>query len=91
MICYTALSPHPPLLIPEIGGAKIQEIEQTVRGMREMARQLVDSCPETLVFLTPHGNIFADAISALGEKRLEGDFSNFAAGQVPASPMTWLC
>lgn len=77
MLTYTALSPHPPLLIPEIGGTRLRQVEQTQRGLQEMARQLVDSCPETIVFLTPHGNIFSDAISALGEKRLEGDFASF--------------
>ena len=77
MIIYAALSPHPPLLIPEIGGKRIQDVAATVAGMQQMARELVDSYPETVVFLTPHGNVFSDAFSALSEARLEGDFSNF--------------
>ncbi|NLW90959.1 MAG: AmmeMemoRadiSam system protein A [Syntrophomonadaceae bacterium] len=77
MITYTALSPHPPLLIPEIGGARLGDVSKTQQGLEEMARQMVDSCPETIVFLTPHGNIFSDALSALGDKELEGDFANF--------------
>ncbi|MGE5389586.1 MAG: AmmeMemoRadiSam system protein A [Deltaproteobacteria bacterium] len=77
MITYTALSPHPPLLIPEIGGARIKDVSKTRQGMQELARELVDSCPETIVFLTPHGNIFSDALSALGGKQLQGDFANF--------------
>jgi len=77
MITYTALSPHPPLLIPEIGGSRLKDVKNTGQGLQEMARQLVDSCPETLVFLTPHGNIFSDALSALGDKQLEGDFASF--------------
>lgn len=77
MITYTALSPHPPLLIPEIGGVRLGDVSKTQQGLQEMARQLVDSCPETIVFLTPHGNIFSDALSALSDKVLEGDFANF--------------
>lgn len=77
MITYAALSPHPPLLIPEIGGERIQDVAATVEGMQQMARELVDSYPETVVFLTPHGNVFSDAVSALSEPGLEGDFSNF--------------
>lgn len=77
MITYAALSPHPPLLIPEIGGERIQDVAATVEGMRQMARELVDSYPETVVFITPHGNVFSDAVSALSEPGLEGDFSNF--------------
>jgi AmmeMemoRadiSam system protein A/AmmeMemoRadiSam system protein B len=77
MITYAALSPHPPLLIPEIGGKRIWDVAATVEGMQMMAKELVDSYPETVVFLTPHGNVFSDAISALSEPALEGDFSNF--------------
>ena len=77
MITYAALSPHPPLLIPEIGGERIQDVAATVEGMQQMARELVDSYPETVVFLTPHGNVFSDAVSALSEVTLEGDFSDF--------------
>jgi len=81
MITYTALSPHPPLLIPEIGGNRFNDVKNTQQGLQEMARQLVDSCPETVVFLTPHGNIFSDALSALGDKELEGDFASFGCHQ----------
>ncbi|WP_054696263.1 AmmeMemoRadiSam system protein A [Syntrophomonas palmitatica] len=79
MITYGVLSPHPPLLIPDIGGSRIREVETSRRGMREMSRQLVESCPETIIFLTPHGNVFSDALSALGENLLQGDFSNFGS------------
>jgi AmmeMemoRadiSam system protein A len=77
MISYAALTPHPPILIPEIGGERLKEARDSRAGMQAMARQLVESCPESLVFLTPHGNVFADAISALGERTLQGDFANF--------------
>lgn len=77
MITYAALSPHPPLLVPEIGGERIKDVARSAEGMRQMARELVDSCPETVIFITPHGNVFADAISALADSRLEGDFSDF--------------
>ncbi|MGS0765714.1 AmmeMemoRadiSam system protein A [Syntrophomonas curvata] len=77
MITYAALSPHPPLLVPEIGGERIKDVAGSVAGMRQMARELADSCPETVIFITPHGNVFADAISALADSQLKGDFSNF--------------
>jgi len=85
MISYAALSPHPPLLIPEIGGRQIKDVAQSVEGMRRMARELVESSPETIVFITPHGNVFADAISILASPRLEGDFANFGKPQIRTS------
>ncbi len=32
------ICPHPPLLIPEIGGSAIADIEATVQGMHRLAR-----------------------------------------------------
>ncbi|MGI5912003.1 MAG: AmmeMemoRadiSam system protein A [Syntrophomonadaceae bacterium] len=85
MITYAALSPHPPLLIPEIGGDQMKEVVASEKGMQQMARQLIESCPETIVFITPHGNVFADAISILADSKLEGDFANFGNPQIKAS------
>lgn len=81
MITYTALSPHPPLIIPEIGGNRIAEVQSTVDGLRRMTRELAAAEPETIVFLTPHGNVFADALSSLGEPVLRGDLAAFGARQ----------
>ena len=72
MITYLAYTPHPPIIIPEVGGERLHEAATTIIGMKEMARQTADSGPETLVFLTPHGNVFRDAISCLGEPQQIG-------------------
>lgn len=81
MITYAALSPHPPLLVPEIGRERLNDVACSAAGMRQMARELADTCPETVIFLTPHGNVFADAISVLADSELKGDFSNFGNSQ----------
>ncbi|NLU48218.1 MAG: AmmeMemoRadiSam system protein A [Syntrophomonadaceae bacterium] len=81
MIAYAALSPHPPLIVPEIGGSRLKEVQSTVDGMQQMARELAASSPETIVFLTPHGNVFADALSSLGQPILKGYLANFGARQ----------
>lgn len=79
MITYLAFSPHPPLIVPAVGGGRIKDVQATVDGMKEMARKAAGRRPETLVFLTPHGNVFSDAISCLGGIRLKGDMSGFNA------------
>jgi len=81
MLTYTALSPHPPLIIPYIGGERLQDVKSTVTAMKAMAEQMAQSHPETVVFFTPHGNVFADCITALVEPRLYGDFSLFGIRQ----------
>jgi AmmeMemoRadiSam system protein A len=79
MITYAALSPHPPLIIPDIGGENIEDVHETVQGMQTMARELLYSSPDTIIFLTPHGNVFSDAIAGLSEPVLEGDFLQFGS------------
>lgn len=81
MLTYAALSPHPPLIIPEIGGARLKDVQPTVEGLQHLAREMAASEPETVIFLTPHGNVFADALSSLGQPILTGDLANFGARQ----------
>ncbi|WP_169303766.1 hypothetical protein [Syntrophothermus lipocalidus] len=40
MIVYGALMPHPPIIVPEIGGADLLEAQATVQGMRELAQRV---------------------------------------------------
>lgn len=81
MITYAALSPHPPLIIPEIGQQRLHQVQSTVNGLRRLAKELADTEPETVIFLTPHGNVFADALSSLGQPQLKGDMKAFGAKQ----------
>lgn len=77
MISYTCFSPHPPLIIPEIGGDNLKQVKDTVNGMESIASQMAEISPDVIAFLTPHGNVFADCLSCLGEPQLKGDFNAF--------------
>ncbi len=79
MITYTALTPHPPLIIPSVGGGRIREVASTVQAMEYVARELAAASPQTLVVLTPHGNVFSDCITCLSELVLSGDFKAFGS------------
>lgn len=83
MIVYGALMPHPPIIVPEIGGADLLEAQATVQGMRELAQEVCRHTPETLVFITPHGNVFSDTLSLLcGQAVLKGDLGAFGHPEV---------
>lgn len=85
MITYAALTPHPPIIIPEIGQVRTKEAEATIMGMQSAARELVQSSPDTVIFLTPHGNVFADCFTCLIEPRLTGNLASFGQPQVASS------
>ncbi|NLN15917.1 MAG: AmmeMemoRadiSam system protein A [Firmicutes bacterium] len=76
-ICLGCLSPHAPLLIPDVGGADIRKVRATRAAMEEMGRWVWEAKPQTVVVISPHATVFYDAVGIMTEKRLEGDFGSF--------------
>lgn len=85
MITYAGLTPHPPIIIPEVGRGREREAGSTIAGMQSLAEELLLSSPDTIIFLTPHGNVFADCITCLTEPRLTGNLANFGRPEVRTS------
>lgn len=84
-IVYGMISPHPPLLIPEIGGARIKEAERTDRALKTAGKKLVSYSPDTAVIITPHGKISETKVRLYSSPFLEGDFSVFGLPSVNMS------
>lgn len=70
-------APHPPVLIPEIGNGQEYKAEKTLQGMGKIADLVKAYSPETIIYLTPHGNSFNNGTCILYEQELEGDFKDF--------------
>lgn len=85
MITYASLMPHPPIIIPEIGRERAKEAEATIKAMQAMALELNSSSPDTMIFLTPHGNVFADCMTCLIEPQLVGNLTSFGHPEVSTS------
>jgi AmmeMemoRadiSam system protein A/AmmeMemoRadiSam system protein B len=81
-IVYGCVVPHPPVLLPEIGGDMARDVEPTVDALREVGRAIAAYEPETLVVISPHGPLQNDAMSIGLADRAEGDFRDFRAPQV---------
>lgn len=76
-ISGVVFSPHPPIIIPEIGQGSERALSQTKAGMHQVASFIKDQAPEVIICITPHGNVFQDAICLLDEPYLQGDFTAF--------------
>ncbi len=76
-IVFAALTPHPPVLIPEIGSVDINKIAETQKSMRKLASEMKEVDPDLIITVSPHGPVFSDAINILSAKELTGDFSDF--------------
>ncbi len=76
------LMPHPPIILKEIGGGKEKEIQSTIDGMEEVAKNIKEKMPKTIILITPHGPVFSDAVAISFKSQLEGNMASFGAEQV---------
>jgi len=82
MIVYGALLPHPPLLVPEVGGERLHEVKPTQLGVRHVCQNLALSRPDCLVLITPHGESSPQGVTSLVSPRVRGSLARFRAPQV---------
>lgn len=69
--------PHPPLAVKEIGQGKERGIQATVDGMIEIAKTIQHNRPDTIIYISPHGNSFSNGIALLYDPIVKGDFGPF--------------
>mgnify|MGYP001437010246 CR=1 FL=1 len=78
-LVYGCVVPHPPVLLPEVGGDMAAEVEPTVEALREIGRNIAAYEPDTLVLISPHGPLQRDAMSIGLAPAARGDFAQFNA------------
>lgn len=74
--------PHPPLIIPQVGGGQEQQIRHTTDSYHEIARGIGQLQPETIVLISPHQMMYTDYFHISPGRKARGDFGRFRAGQV---------
>lgn len=79
MLQMVAICPHPPIIIPEVGKGEEKGAEKTVKAMEAIAQDIKRLDPDLLVFITPHGPVFQDAITVSKPKVLKGSFKRFGS------------
>ncbi len=71
--------PHPPMIVPSVGKGSEEQIRKTASAYEEVAREIADLRPETILILSPHAPMYADYFSISGGKGAKGSFSDFRA------------
>ena len=77
MIVFGAITPHPPLLIPNIKKEDRDKIQNTEQAMTKLSKDLAEAEPDTIIFITPHALLYPDLFNVNGMQNLKGDFSQF--------------
>ena len=77
-----ALTAHPPILLPEVGGAESQRVQATAHAMQELDAILV-AAPATLaIVISPHSPSSMTSLPVRRATRVGGDLARFRAPQV---------
>ena len=78
-LIFVGIAPHPPVMVPEVGGVHAREVRSSVEAMRELSERIKASGAETVVLISPHAPLEERAFVAYGGSPLRGDFANFRA------------
>jgi len=78
-LVFTGIAPHPPIMVPEIGGDAIVEVQDSIDAMAEFTRRLKTTGAETVVLISPHAPLEAASFVAYHGPTVYGDFSRFQA------------
>ena len=76
------LVPHPPLIFPEVGQGKENEIAATVASYKEMADWVAAARPDTVVILSPHAQMYADYFHISPGEGAAGDMKAYGVSGV---------
>ena len=76
------ISPHPPIIVPEVGGDERKKAAKTVQSLEKAAALVKQADPELIIITTPHGAVFRDALAVSVLSPLVGNLEAFGAGQV---------
>ncbi len=80
-IVFSGVAPHPPIMVPEVGGDAIAQVRGSIEAMAEFTRRIIQSGAETVILISPHAPLRPEAFVAYQGPTLHGSFENFRAPQ----------
>ncbi|MEP6911554.1 MAG: AmmeMemoRadiSam system protein A [bacterium] len=78
-IVFSGIAPHPPIMVPEVGGEAIADVRGSIDAMGELTRRIIESGAETVVLISPHAPLDPHGFVAYQRPQLYGDFASFRA------------
>ena len=80
-LVFAGIAPHPPIMVPEVGGDSIHEVLSSINGMTEFSRRVVASGAETVVLISPHAPLLEDSFVVYDGPAAAGSFARFRSPQ----------
>ena len=60
-LVFSGIAPHPPIMVPEVGRESIAGVVNSIDAMSELTRRLIHSGAESVILISPHAPLEADA------------------------------
>ena len=54
MLVFGLISPHPPIILPEVGGDELPKVKQTIDALETACAELAAARPDELIIISPH-------------------------------------
>lgn len=77
MLKIATILPHPPILVPEIGGDEVKKIKTTTAAIKKVAEDFKAVKIDTAIIVSPHSPLVPEAFTLLKAENYSGDFSQF--------------
>lgn len=84
-ILITAIYPHPPIIIPEVGRTETEKVQATILAVQNLSDKITKAKPDTVIIITPHSNFNPHFFNAYSDDMIEGGFANFGAPEAKLS------
>lgn len=82
MLVYGCILPHPPILVPEIGGPHLGRLQSTLAALANVRDQFHDNRVETVLLISPHGPGTPTAFALADGPALTATMARWGAPQV---------
>lgn len=76
-LVFAAITPHPPVLIPNIGRGETKKLTKTASAFLELEEKLYASHPDVILIISPHGSYFPDVFTINFCADYNADFKEF--------------
>lgn len=84
MWLWKCLTPHPPIIVHEVGKGREAVSEKTVNAMKTLSRILIDNEPDLLFILTPHHH-YHRGLHVIAGEQYNGNLAMFGAPEIEIS------
>ncbi len=77
-----ALMPHPLAMVSEIGRVEIKNLQKTIKAAEQTAQRIKEENPQTVILMTPHGQVCPDAVTIAVQPRVRGHLAEGGVHEV---------